>query len=41
MFQLRENLEEIMTVGNVSASFPGDISMRLFYKVEPTAAMQE
>ena len=38
MFQLRENLEEIVTVGNISASFPDDISMRLFYKIEPAAA---
>ena len=38
MFQLSENIEEIVIVGNVSASFPDDISMRLFYKVEPTAA---
>ena len=38
MFQLSENIEEIVTVGNVSASFPDGISMRLFYKVEPTAA---
>ena len=38
MFQLRENIGEIVTVGFVNASFSDDISMRLFYKVEPTAA---
>ena len=37
-FQLEENNDVPASVGNVSASFPDNISIKLFYKIESTAA---
>ena len=37
-FQLEENNNVPASVGNVSASFPDNISMKLFYEVKPDAA---